>query len=43
MAEILQEQILNHTAGFYLHNYLNPECCHIETKNQIYSNVMLGK
>ena len=43
MAEILQEQILNHTAGLYLQYYLNPECRHLETKTQIYRNIILGK
>jgi toxin ParE1/3/4 len=43
MAEILQDQILNQTAGLYLHYYLDPECRHLETKTQIYRNIILGK
>ena len=43
MAEILQDQILNHSAGLYLNYYLNPECRHLETKTQIYRNIILGK
>jgi toxin ParE1/3/4 len=43
MAEILQDQILNRTSGLYLNCYLNPECQHLETKTQIYRNIILGK
>lgn len=43
VAEILQDQILNHTTGLYLQYYLNPECRHLETKTRIYRNIILGK
>ena len=43
MAEILQSQILNSTQSLYFQYYLNPECRHLETKTQIYRNIILGK
>ncbi len=43
MAEILQSQILNVTQSLYFQYYLNPECKHLETKTQIYRNIILGK
>lgn len=43
MADFFQEQILHYTHGLsYLFN-MHPECRHLETKTQIYRNIILGK
>jgi toxin ParE1/3/4 len=43
MAEIFQQKILHASNGLSYMFLLNPECRHLQTKTQIYRNIILGK
>ncbi len=43
MAEIFQEKILHSANGLSYMFLIYPECKHLETKTQIYRNIILGK
>jgi plasmid stabilization system protein ParE len=43
LAEIFQEKILHASNGLSYMFLIYPECRHLETKTQIYRNIILGK
>ena len=43
IAEIFQEKILHSANGLSFMFLIYPECKHLETKTQIYRNIILGK
>ncbi len=43
LAEIFQEKILHTSNGLSYMFLIYPECRHLETKTQIYRNIILGK
>ena len=43
MAEIFQEKILHFSNGLSYMFLVHPECRHLETKTQIYRNIIFGK